>query len=273
MNIRKTIGPVLMILFLVALYSAVFIWLVYAWLGNPYYGHGFLIPLVSGFLVWRKRGDLKRAEPLTLGAIVFALGFVVYVIGFLRGTQFISALSLLIVLLGLILYFYGKKAARSMAFPICFLTFMIPLPFLGELSIRLQSFSVYYSAVIIEMIGIPVTTTGAEVYLPNSVFTIGTPCSGMNTLVSLLALAAILAYILKGHWAKRVALFGLAFPIALFANLFRIVSTLLVANQWGTEAAMGFFHNFSGILFFMVALLWLVFLSWLLRCRLGERPK
>lgn len=265
MNTKKAVGPALVIAFLATLYSPTFIWLVRSWLSNPYYGHGFLIPLVSGFFVWRNRGQLKRAKPSHAGVMVLILGLSVYVAGFALRMHFLLALSLLIVLTGLSLYFFSGKATRSLMFPVWFLIFMIPLPFLNEIDYRLQSFSARVSAAIVKAIGIPVSVTGAEISLENSSFVIGLPCSGMNTLISLLALAAVFGYVLTGPLYKKGILFMLALPIAILANAFRIVLLLLVADHFGTEAATGFFHGFSSLLLFLVAFLLLVLLSRLLR--------
>jgi exosortase len=266
MSHKRFVGPALVIAFLALLYSPTFVWLVRSWLSNSYYHHGFFIPLISVFFAWRSREELERNEPSRVGLLGLVIGLVIYVIGFGLGMQFLSALSLLITLAALVLYFYGGKALRLMMFPIGFLLFMIPPPFLSDIGYWLQSFSVTNSAAIAQAMGMPVTTTGSEIHLENSTFVVGLPCSGMNTLIALLALAAVLAYILSGPLYRRTILFLMALPIALFANVFRIVSLLLVANYWGTEAATGFFHGFSSLLLFLVALGCLVLLGKLLGC-------
>ena len=134
------------------------------------------------------------------------------------------------------------------------------------MSIPLQSISATGSASIVQAIGIPVTRTGAEIHLPEAAFTIGMPCSGMNTLISLLALVTLLLYFLKAPFYKKASLFLLAFPIAILANIFRIVLLLVIAYFWGTEVAMTFFHGFSSLLLFLVALLLLFLLSRLFGC-------
>lgn len=264
----RFVAPAIIIAFLLAFYIPVFIWLVRAWLANPYYGHGFLILPVSALILWWKRKELVRGESVSLGILPLVLGLALYIWGFLWRIRPLCAFSLLLVLLGLTLYFRGKKCARTLAFPICFLIFMIPLPFLDELLPFLQSFTTRWSAAIVGMVGIPVAVTGAEIHLPHSTFTIGLPCSGMSTLISLLALAALLAYILKGRIYKRVPLFLLAFPIAILANLVRVVSLLLIGNHWGVEAAMTYFHHYSSLVFYLVALLLLGFIARLLGCHI-----
>ncbi len=268
----KTVAIVLAIAaFLALLYWPTFRWLFQSWLTNPYYTHGFLVPFVSGFFIWTKRDELKRREPSITGAFILALGAFVYILGFVWDMRFLCGLSLLVVLSGLALSFFGTKATRSMAFPLCFLIFMIPLPFLEELGFSLQYTSVNASGWFLGVVGLSITTVGPEIHLGDTVFTIGIPCSGVNTLIALLALAAVYAYLLEGPFYKRAIVFVIAFPIAMLANILRIASIIMVANYYGVEVAMGFFHSASSPLFFIIAFLCLVLLGRLIGCRLRLR--
>jgi exosortase len=148
---------------------------------------------------------------------------------------------------------------------------MIPLPILGEIGFQLQAFSARNSAWLGRAIGLPITATGAEIHLEGSTFVVGLPCSGLNTLIALLALAAIFIYLLRGPFYKKAILFALGVPIAIFANVFRIVFLLLVANYFGAEAVEGFIHGLSSLIFFLIAFLCLAILARLFRCSL-EMP-
>jgi exosortase len=257
----------LTVVLLSALYFRTFIWLVYSWLEDPAYSHGFLVPLIAGFIVWKKRHTLHIA-PFGAGLIVFALGLFIYVVCFFWKAPFGLAISFLIVISGLILYLGGKEAMRSLLFPVCFLFFAIPLPFLPNVANVLQSFSAHYSALVVGMLGIPVTTIGAEIHLEKCFFVIGAPCSGMHTLIALLALAAIFAYFIRCPLYRKSIVFFIAIPIALMANISRIVAILLIANYYGSEAAMRFFHDYSSILLFAIAFLLLAVCSRCLGCGL-----
>ncbi|MDY6892436.1 MAG: exosortase/archaeosortase family protein [Chloroflexota bacterium] len=269
MKRRSIIITVVATASLVLLYWPTFRWLFQAWLSNPYYSHGFLVPVVSGFFVWTKRSELKGKEPSITGAFVLALGAFVYILGFVWGMRFLCALSLLIVLSGLSLSFFGTRATRAMAFPLCFLLFMIPPPFIQETGFFLQSISVTSAAWLLSVAGLPVTTAGPEIHLGDTTFTIGLPCSGINTLIALLALAAVYAYVLKGPIYKRVIILVVAFPIAVLANILRVVSIILVANYHSIEAASGLFHDLSSPIFFVIAFLGLLGLGRILGCRLS----
>jgi len=123
------------------------------------------------------------------------------------------------------------------------------------------------SAGIAHWLGVPTVIAGNQIELPTASFIIGVPCSGISSLVSLLALAAIMAFLLNGSFWRRGILFLAAFPIAILANTLRIASMLLIAYRWGAETAMNFFHGFSGALLFLLAIALLILIARLLRCR------
>ena len=252
-------------LLLALLYFRTFHWLLNSWLTDPYYSHGFLVLIVSGFIAWRNIREHKNPEyaPFKSGILIFAFGLILYVIGFIKLFPFLTAISFLFTTSGLILYFYGKPLMRAFLFPIAFLIFAIPLPFvfLEKVAYILQSLSAYYPALIIEMLGIPVTRVGAEIQLTDASFVIGLPCSGMNSLISLLALVTIFIYILKCPLYKKITLLCLSIPIAILANILRITSLLLIANAYGAETANGFFHTLFSPLLFIIAFIFLILIS------------
>ncbi|MFC1937293.1 exosortase/archaeosortase family protein [Chloroflexota bacterium] len=264
---KRLVGPILVGATLLALYSPVFLWLITVWFNSPYYTHGFAVLPISAFIAWKKRGELVRKKPSWAGSVVFLAGLIVYGTSFILRVYWLSAFSFIITASGLAIYLYGVRAARTLMFPICFLIFMVPLPFLGQLGLFMQSISARGSASLVAAVGIPVTRTGAEVCLADSAFIIGMPCSGMNTLIALLALAAIFVYIVNGPYYKRGILLALAFPVAIGANIMRIALLLVIAHFWGTEAAMTFFHGFSSLGLFLIAFAILAFFSRLLGCR------
>ncbi len=143
--------------------------------------------------------------------------------------------------------------------------------FLEKVAYILQSISARYPALIIEMLGIPVTSVGAGIHLTDMSFIIGLPCSGMNSLISLLALATIFIYILKCPRYKQVALLCLVVPIAILANICRVTSLLLIANAYGAETASGFYHTLFSPLLFIIAFIFLIFISIIIGCKVKGR--
>jgi exosortase len=265
----------LLIAFLLALlYARTILWLVTSWLSDPYYSHGFLVLLVSGFFAWLALRTARAQhepsqEPYRNGIFIFAFGLLLYAAGFLMVFPFLIALSFLFTASGLILYVYGKALMRALLFPLAFLIFAIPLPveFLDTVGYFLQELSARYPAALLELFGISVIRVGAEIHLADAAFIIGLPCSGMNSLISLLALAALFVYLLRCPWYKKGVLLCSAVPLAIFANILRVTSLLLIANAYGADTASGFYHTLFSPLLFIIALLCLLLVSILIGCK------
>jgi exosortase len=194
-----------------------------------------------------------------------------YVAAFAWDIRFVSAVSLIVVLAGLLWLFYGFKAVQAMAFPLGFLLFMIPFPYYNDVGFRLQKVSIHSCTWILHALGLPITTVGSEISLGDTSFSIGLPCSGLNTLAALLALGAVFVYLLDGPAYKRVILLAVSFPLALLANALRIVSIILIGYYYNLEFATGFYHDISSLVFFVLAFLCLLLASRVAGCRLRIR--
>ncbi len=258
------------------LYLPIMAWLVNSWLNNPFYSHGFLIPAVSAFIAWRNLSSLERADAVSgdfdfysPGFGILSLGLALLVLGYLRGVPSLGALSFLFTMSGVVLYLYGRGVMRSVFFPIAFLIFAIPPPgvLLDAIASHLQTISATYSAAIVMQLGIPVDRVGAEIHLRNTSLVVGLPCSGMNSVIALLALSALFVYLLKCSWYKKTALVLASIAFAIFANILRIVFLLLLGNSYGAETATGFFHTLFSPLLFIIAFLFLILLSIVIGCR------
>ena len=252
--LAATIGLILVI------YSKTLIWLVTAWWSDPYYSHGILVPLISGYLIWTKRAELSelQKEPSSLGIPVIVAGLLIHGVGLFQTIRFASAISIVIVLAGIILFIYGNEVMKSLLFPVAFLVFMAPMPFSPVIGAALQAPSAGLAATLISALGIPATVTGAEIRLTECAFEVGAPCSGLRSIISLLTLAALYAYLLEGSIVMKAAVFLSALPIAVAANVLRITTILLVANAYGSDVAMRFFHDFSSLLLFSISLIGLL---------------
>ena len=264
---------ILLALFLSILYFRTFVWLANTWFTDPVYSHGIIIPIVSLFLAWKNIRDkgIHDANPSKLGIIPLTFGIFLYITGSITIFPFLSAISFMFVLCGLILYLHGKQMMKSLLFPVLFLIFAIPIPLVPAIASSLQSISARYSALILEMLGVAVMRTGSEIQLEDCSFSIGLPCSGMNTLISLLAVSAIFIYLLKCPLLKKAALFCITIPVAIAANIIRVTSIILIADHYGVDVAMRLFHDFSSPFLFIIAFIFLIILSKLVKCRIGEK--
>lgn len=260
-----------MIVILAVLYLPVFVWLGENWLGNPYYGHGFIVPLISGVAFWLRREELKTGKPGTASIVIIASGLLIYFVSYsLWGYFFIAALTFPVVLFGTISYLCGMERARRFLFPVLFLFFMIPLPFTDRMAIFLQNLTVHASSDVAGWFGITVQTSGNQISIPGAQFVVGPQCSGMNSLIALFTLSAFMAFMVLDcarKW-RRTLLFLSAVPFALVGNIIRTALILVIAEAWGTEAALDYFHTWSSPLLFILALGLLVIISKLLGCRI-----
>jgi exosortase len=232
-------------------------WLVNSWINNEYYSHGLLVPLISGYILWNKRDELASLEKKQAreGLAVFAAGIIIHGISVLWTIRFLSGLSLILTISGVILYLFGREFIKKIWFPLSFLLLMVPLPFVDLIAAPAQTISAIATSGLAQLIGLPVQREGLVLTTPAGLFEVGLPCSGINSIVSLLTIGIIFAFILEGKKTMKFAILLSAIPLALAGNIIRITSVLVFANKYGQEAAMNYFHDFSSLLMFSIALL------------------
>ncbi len=237
-------------------YYNTFVWLIESWINNIYYTHGFLVPFISTYIIWNMRKELAGIEKKQAyeGLALFAFGIFLHGIGVLYTIRFISGISLIVTASGVILYLLGWDFMRKITFPILFLLLMIPLPFVDMVAPPIQTVSATSSSYIANSLGLPVQRDGLVLYLPSATFEIGLPCSGLRSIISLLTIAAIYAFILEGGMLMKLIIVTASIPLALAGNILRLISVLAVADMYGQEAALRYFHDFSSLLLFGVAL-------------------
>jgi exosortase len=226
-------------------------WLAQSWLGNPYYSHGLLVPLIAGYLVWRRRQ--VAPAPWNGGLAVVALGIGLHLASLPRQLHILSAAALIVVTVGMVLTFVGLDALRRWAFPLAFLGAMVPLPFVERLSPPLEAFVARYAVLGVRPLGVAATTIGSQVQLASTAFKVGAPCSGLRSIVALLTLTLLFVYMVRGPWWGKAALLTAALPIAIIANLVRVSSLFFVADTLGASAGLIYYHNLSSPTLFFLA--------------------
>lgn len=241
-------------------------WLWGEWWSNDDYSHGLLIVPVSAYLAWRRWPTEKLAGD-SRGLVLTACGVSLCLFFITDKALYLAALAVPIILAGLVWTFGGLKLLQSLAFPLGFLASMVPLPFVERVTLPLALWTGACSSSLVYWLGMDVAVTGVAVGLPNTDLVIGAQCSGINSIISLLTLSALVAYALHGPLWGRLTLIGAAVPLALLSNVLRVASLLLVAHYLGAEAAFRFYHDYSGPVFFGVALLLIVPLTRLLQCK------
>lgn len=240
------------------LYASTLDHLVRQWWNDPNFSHGFFVPLFSGFVIWQERFRLARInlQASSWGLLFAALGLSLLVVGQMGAELFLSRVSLLLVLGGLIVFFSGWSFFRAVLFPWAFLLLMIPIPAIvfNQITFPLQLLASKIASTALPWMGVPVLREGNVIVLPAMALEVAEACSGIRSLMSLATLAVIYGYLVERKVAVRVLLALASVPIAVAANSLRIVGTGLLVQYWDPEKAEGFFHEFSGWLIFVVSL-------------------
>ncbi len=251
------------------LYSSILAHLVGQWWRDPNFSHGFFVPAFSLFVLWQDRPRLAaiRLQPSRSGLLILAFALSVLVVGVLGAELFLSRLSLLLVIAGLIVLFAGWKFFRALLFPWAFLILMIPIPAIifNQITFPLQFLASKVASAVLPLAGVPVLREGNVIMLPDMALEVAEACSGIRSLLSLATLAIIYGYLLEPGKMIRVLLAMAAVPVAVAANSLRIVGTGLLVQYWDPDKAEGFFHAFSGWLIFVVSLAMLFILHRFLR--------
>jgi len=239
-------------------YIPTLLWLWDRWFArDSYYSHGILIPFVSGFLVWQMRDELAAIKPRRSpwGMPLIITGLCVHLMSSLLRVYFTSGFSMLVVLSGLVLFFYGSKTLKKITFPVAFLIFMIPVPLvvITNISFKMKIFAAQIATAALNSMGLEAVRSGSVLKMQHTYVVVDDICSGLRSLISLTALGSIFAYWMKAPTYKRILLFCSTIPIAIATNVLRIVFLSFVSEVWGPAYAAGFVHDFSGFMVFALA--------------------
>jgi EpsI family protein len=240
---------------------------------GTYYGHGPLVPLVSGWFLWRDRERL-RATPRgssALGVALVAAALALALASVLEEVHFTQNFALVGAIAGAALALYGPAVVRAAWFPLAFLALMVPLPevAIAHATFALKMFAARFAVGVIALGGWSVVLDGSTIHLATTSLTVDDVCSGLRTLFSLLALAAIFANLERSR-GRALVVVAAAVPIAVVANVARILGLCaLAANGFSIEPD-GLAHELTGLSVFAVAALLLTGLRALPSASTGE---
>ena len=226
------------------LFYPVILRLVQDWWVDPDYTYGFLIPVFTVYALRRNLADKTlELRPNTVGLPVFLAGMIILSAGILSSELFLSRISMLITVAGLVLFLAGFPFFRAILFPLSYLAFAVPIPNLvyNQITLPLQFASSRAAESMLRFIAIPVFREGNILTIPNCSLEVAQACSGFRSLMALLAVAVAVAYLTERSNYVRVFLVALIFPIAIFTNGLRVcivgVLAYLIDPNWATGSA------------------------------------
>ncbi|HYG80683.1 MAG TPA: exosortase [Pyrinomonadaceae bacterium] len=294
--------PVAVTAALAFVYYSVLAKLGHDWWVDENYSHGLLIPVVIAYILWLERERLARAAQKPAGfwgGLLVVLAILGLWVGTAGAELYVQRMSLVLMLAGVAVYFWGWRLLRLLAVPVALLVLAIPIPAIifNKIAFPLQIFASKCAVWAMRLFDIPVLRQGNVIELmPKGAretkrLEVVEACSGIRSLMTLLTLAVVFAYFTRprskgdggggggwlpnlksyGFWRAAV-LVGSAVPIAILTNALRVSGTGVLSHYYGTEVADGFFHSFSGWVVYIVAFLLLFAVGWLLD-KVGRRGR
>jgi len=230
------------------------------------YTHAYFILPISLWLVWRKREQLKAllkiAEPGKnyYGLVSLSVGILIFLFASRFDYSFLITISLLPVLVGLVYSLYGIDTLKLLSFPIAYLLLLVPPPMsiIDSITLPMRYGISNLTEKILGLLNYPITREGLLLNIGYNEIFMGQPCSGFRSLITLFSLGLIYVYISKTRFINKVILIFFVIPLALLGNLIRVITLCLITFYFGEEAGQGFFHNFSGIVMFIITILGLI---------------
>jgi exosortase D (VPLPA-CTERM-specific) len=229
--------------------------LVHRWSVQEEYGHGFLIPVIVGWLLWSRRDALFASigRPSWTGLVVILLAGLMLVVGKLSSLFLLAQVGFVVALIGIVLAFGGYSLLKVTFIPIVFLLFAIPLPYFIDamLSFRLQLISSQLGVFFIRLFQIPVYLEGNVIDLGVYKLQVVEACSGLRYLYPLMSLGFLMAYFFQAPIWQRALIFLSTIPITILMNSLRIGLVGVLVNSWGPQQADGLLHMFEGWIIFV----------------------
>lgn len=240
----------------VVVFAPILYYMFLHWGQVPDYSHGYLIAPLSAYFIWERRKRIARTpiEPSWWGLVPLALGALALTIGRLGVEQMSMRVAFVLTLIGLQVLLLGIPMSRVIAFPLCFLFLMVPLPqsLVNVIAFPLQLVAADLAVNVLHLFGMPVLREGNILHLPARPLFVAEACSGLRSLMALGTLGVLFAYFFRKSWPERILLVASTIPIAIVVNAFRVALTAVLAYM-NASWAEGSIHQTEGFFMFAMA--------------------
>jgi exosortase len=208
-----------------------------------------------------KRDKLKVIKPSSdiFGLLIIIFTLLIHIFATMGDVNFFSGFSIFFYIVGSSLYLFGREITKQIAFPLCFLLFMFPIPgnFFNIAGLPSKSLATAVGLKFIDFIGIPYLQEGFRIKLANTTLVVGAPCNGMKSLISFAALGLLFMHFAEIIIWKRLIILVVIYPLAILLNGCRLAILVYIANNYGIEKASpeSYLHDLSGLVVFIAGFL------------------
>lgn len=218
--------------------------------------HGVFVPLVMGYLGWLAlREDPAPGEHASPWGFAFAVpALVMVVLDASVRTYYLAAAGLVLLLPGLSLLVLGATRTRALAVTWLVGIFMIPVPDTPATHLYLRGATAAGVEPLLRGLGFPIVRDGTLIEIPSGIFLVSDACSGFATVYAAVGVAVVMSLYTRSH-LRRAALLLSALPLALAANVVRVLILILLTHAFGSELLDTPIHEASGVATFWVVLL------------------
>lgn len=232
--------------------------LVLSWAASNDTSHGFLVPPLALYFLWRKRGEFSdvAVKGAWFGFVVVLVSLASYFLATVGEIRTLASLSFVTCLCGAVIFLFGWSHFRIALFPLLFLLFMIPVPaqIIAALTIPLQLLVTKVAVALSSLAGIPLYCEGNVIFHSLGTFEVVQACSGLRSITALLMLGTVFGYVTLRSNMLRSMLVISAVPIAVAVNILRVFTMIAVLHIWGIHLTEGLPHTVLGIVLFCSAL-------------------
>ena len=244
-----------MIALLIAVYWETASAIVVVWMQSGTFTHGFLVPPIVGWLVWRQRTQLAKMVPtpnywalLLLAAAVFG-----WLLGDLAAVNAVMQLGFVAMLVLLVPALLGFAVARALIFPLAFLFFAVPI---GEFAMpQLMVWTADFTVAALRLTGIPVYREGLQFVIPSGNWSVVEACSGVRYLIASVTVGTLFAYLNYQSTSRRLLFVGVSILVPVLANWLRAYMIVMLGHFSSNKLATGVDHLVYGWLFFGVVIM------------------
>lgn len=239
--------------------------------------HSKLVPLISLGLVWYHRKKIREAEKRgsNKGLVFLGIGIALFLLSARCLQPRFALVSIPFFVYGSVFYLWGKQVARIILFPCAFLVFMVPVAAIEQATFRLQFIITGIVGFLSNLVGIKIQALGTTLTAADGSFNfeIAEGCSGIRSLTAMTMITAIYVHLTQREMWKKILILAFSIVFAIAGNVGRIFTVILVAKFINPKLASGIYHEYSGFVFFPIALIAMILFSKLLNLNKSGRSK